>query len=418
MAINPLPPAPSRSNPSTFSSLMDAFLSALPPFVTQANGLAGEVNGLAGEVSDLVVVAANSADAAAQSADDATTNGAVQVALAAIQAGNAATSAVAAAGSAIAAGAVAWVSGTTYAIGDARYSTIDFQTYRRKTNGAGTTDPAQDTTNWERAIKVVGISNIVTATTATTLTSIPTLLQITPTGYGVAVTLPDATTCSVGGPLHIIDNKSSFAVFVKNTGGTIIDCIGGKTAGHISLIDRITPDGTWSVPGNSGLVLMNEAVASGAAYVTFSLSNLYDEYELHISSVASATDNYGLYLYGSNDSGATWITSGYAVVVVSYNNGVTYTFQLSSQAQFSFNIGNFLISTLQYPLSGVINIFTPGRYSPVRSELTHLSANGLPTMSKTAGQIDVGVGYSVNAIKLMFSNGDISGVFRLYGVKK
>lgn len=59
-------------------------------------------------------------------------------------------SAAAAAGSAAAAGAAIWVSGTTYAIGDARYSPADLQTYRRKTAGAGTTDPSLDGTNWAR----------------------------------------------------------------------------------------------------------------------------------------------------------------------------------------------------------------------------------------------------------------------------
>lgn len=53
-----------------------------------------------------------------------------------------------AAGSAAAAGAILWVSGTTYAIGDARTSPTSLQTYRRKTAGAGTTDPNLDGTNW------------------------------------------------------------------------------------------------------------------------------------------------------------------------------------------------------------------------------------------------------------------------------
>jgi hypothetical protein len=47
-----------------------------------------------------------------------------------------------------AAGAIAWVSGTTYAIGVRRYSLADLRTYQRLTNGAGTTDPASDPTNW------------------------------------------------------------------------------------------------------------------------------------------------------------------------------------------------------------------------------------------------------------------------------
>lgn len=63
---------------------------------------------------------------------------------------DASTSATIAQAAAIASGAIAWVSGTTYAAGDPRYSLIDWQTYRRKTAGAGTTDPSADTTNWAR----------------------------------------------------------------------------------------------------------------------------------------------------------------------------------------------------------------------------------------------------------------------------
>lgn len=44
--------------------------------------------------------------------------------------------------------AIAWVSGTTYTAGLVRYSLINGQNYRRLTNGAGTTDPANDASNW------------------------------------------------------------------------------------------------------------------------------------------------------------------------------------------------------------------------------------------------------------------------------
>ena len=46
------------------------------------------------------------------------------------------------------AGATVWVSGTTYVIGDTRWSPLDSRVYRRKTAGAGTTDPSADATNW------------------------------------------------------------------------------------------------------------------------------------------------------------------------------------------------------------------------------------------------------------------------------
>ena len=52
-----------------------------------------------------------------------------------------------------------WVSGTTYALGKTVRSPTDHQRYVRVVAGAGTTDPANDATNWRpdggRAIKSV-----------------------------------------------------------------------------------------------------------------------------------------------------------------------------------------------------------------------------------------------------------------------
>lgn len=65
-----------------------------------------------------------------------------------------------------------WVSGATYALGKTVRSPIDHQRYVRVVAGAGTTDPANDATNWRpdggRAIKSIqrgvynGIANNIT----------------------------------------------------------------------------------------------------------------------------------------------------------------------------------------------------------------------------------------------------------------
>ncbi len=120
MAITPLPPAPSRAVPSTFSTLADAFLAALSTFVTEANVLQTDVN------SNQVIASAAAVAAAASEL-------------------NAEAAADAAASSA---SAVKWVSGTAYVIGNVVWSPVNYRPYRRKTNGAGTTDPSVDTTNW------------------------------------------------------------------------------------------------------------------------------------------------------------------------------------------------------------------------------------------------------------------------------
>ena len=56
-------------------------------------------------------------------------------------------------------GSSVWVSGTTYAIGDVRWSTINYQIYRRKTTGAGTTDPSLDTANWVKIDSVPAMAS-------------------------------------------------------------------------------------------------------------------------------------------------------------------------------------------------------------------------------------------------------------------
>lgn len=75
-----------------------------------------------------------------------------------------------------------WVSDTTYALGKTVRSPIDHQRYVRVVAGAGTTDPANDATNWRpdggRAIKSTqrGVINIphATAKAAATISSVVT----------------------------------------------------------------------------------------------------------------------------------------------------------------------------------------------------------------------------------------------------
>ncbi len=115
MTITALPDPPSRSDPTNFRARADALMEALPAFVTEANTTAADADAAR-------VAAAASAAAAAASASQADA----------------------------VVGVSKWVSGTSYAQGDCRWSPADYQTYRRKVAGAGTTDPSLDTTNWAR----------------------------------------------------------------------------------------------------------------------------------------------------------------------------------------------------------------------------------------------------------------------------
>jgi len=126
-SITALPTPPDPNDRSTFNA-------RAYPWSVALNTLGSEANALADNVYDNAVEAVASAAAATDMAALAQNS---------------------ASASAASAGATAWVSGTTYAAGDARYSPIDFQTYRRKTAGAGTTDPSLDATNWARVVPVV-----------------------------------------------------------------------------------------------------------------------------------------------------------------------------------------------------------------------------------------------------------------------
>ena len=128
-----------RTSPTFKTDLDTFFLSSLPQFVTEANALEAAV-----EVDKTAA-----ADSAEESADSAVAADA---------------SAVAAADSAVTAGQMAalaeatidasstspFVSGQTVAAGDVRYSTSNYQTYRRTASlpGASTVDPALDRTRW------------------------------------------------------------------------------------------------------------------------------------------------------------------------------------------------------------------------------------------------------------------------------
>lgn len=144
--ITTLPTPPSRDDPANFSDRADEFLGALPTFGDQTNAVAGEVNGYA--------------TAAATSKT---------------QAEAAATAALATANTTL------WISGTSYTQGVVVYSPTTFLSYRRKITGAGTTDPASDTTNWQ----LVAGSGDVTISGTQTLTN--------KTLTAPALTLPVAT---------------------------------------------------------------------------------------------------------------------------------------------------------------------------------------------------------------------------------
>jgi hypothetical protein len=178
-----LPIGPSTDDPDNFDTEADAFVTAQRPFGIQMNALGQNVY-------------ANALDAAAS-----------------------ATTAQAQANAAIAAvGAAPWVSGTTYTIGNERYSLINLQSYRRKTNGAGTADPLIDTTNWA-PVSTIGVADeVVSVSGSNGYGSTNTkILQFTTVNQAVGTAITFASSAAAGASFTINEAGLYEVCFVATT---------------------------------------------------------------------------------------------------------------------------------------------------------------------------------------------------------
>ncbi len=199
---------------------------------------------------------------------------AVEAVGAAASAANSATTA----GSLVATvGATNWVSGESFnaangaspRVGDARISQIDFQAYRRRVAGAGTTDPQNDAANWAK-VNVGSGQGGTTSTASVTLTAAsPAAMVVTPATPGLYVTLPDATTCSKADNLYSVYNAGDFDYGVKDSTGVQLGWIRARTGAMIGLADNATAVGVWAYHGL-------EKVGVTASYVNSTLSPIGD----------------------------------------------------------------------------------------------------------------------------------------------
>ena len=188
MPMTPLPPAPLRSSPQSFANDAEVFLSALPPFATEANTLQADVN-----AKQVTASSAATSAQAAQAAAEAASNASI------------------------------WVSGTTYAVGNVRFSPTNFLSYRRRTAGAGTTDPVSDPTNWQL---LTGQGDVTTSGTQT-------LTNKTINGSNNTITNVSLTT-GVTGALPVA-NGGTGATTALNAFNAIKQSAGETFAGVVEL---------------------------------------------------------------------------------------------------------------------------------------------------------------------------------------
>lgn len=363
--ITPLPTPPSRStDPTNFAIEADAFVAALPEFATDANAQATYLDGLAAAVD---------ADAASAAADADIASAAATSALAAADVG-------------------LWVSGTTYTIGDNVISPISFQTYRRKTNGAGTTDPSLDATNWAL------------------LTFYPTspFQLIGNATAGSEIRLPEDTDngsnyVALKSPNALASNLTLTLPSVDGTSGQFLSTNG---AGGLSFAS-VTP---------SKYELIATVNASGASTVDFTgLSADYAAYEVVMTGLYANNDILNLLVRTSSNNGVSFDSAGgdYAINYVLVNDAGAVSGASNSPNVITMGF----IHTSTYGIYASLRLVNAGVSRPFGMEWT--LGSYLSQIYHWRGVALRKSNTAVNAIRLFPSGGGttITGTFKLYGIR-
>lgn len=214
---------PLRSDPPTFPANAEAYVTWQEGTMTpEINATVTAMNLAVAEVAADTVAAAASALAASNDA-------------------------LAAAASAASVG-LPWTAGT-YAVGDMRYSPIDFATYRRRTAGASATDPSLDPTGWAPSVPIPGAGGTTGTGNITLTTASAGAMAVTPATHGLYVTLPVATTCSESAMMFSVYNAGDYDYGVKDSAGTVLGWVRPRTGAIIGLADNSTAAGVWAYYG-------------------------------------------------------------------------------------------------------------------------------------------------------------------------
>lgn len=226
---------------------------------------------------------------------------------------------------------------------------------------AGTTTITLPTTSGTMALTSQALGNATTTTSATSITLTATSSRVQNISMTVAdlnVTLPDATTMDLGGPLFTIYNAGPYSFNLNTNGGYTIAYVNPGETYNLSLSSKTTSNGLW-VDSTRG--------AARLGYITQAASNLTYYYNTGFTlgstraiQAVPLTSNSVLIAYNTSATAAnaivaTWSGSSWsygAPVVVSTvfgsNNGLAPAVALSSTTGF---ISALETASVIYPFS-------------------------------------------------------------------
>jgi len=179
-------------------------------------------------------------------------------------------------------------------------------------------------------------------------------------------------------------------------------------------------DNTFTSAG--GLTLINTQTASGAASVEFKngvsdvvIDSTYSTYRIVGFNITPSEDDKNIQIQFSTDAGSSYITSGYYTMVQRNTDG-TFRSDLnySDVAMVMNNVGNSTNEEGAFEFT----VFNPSS----SSHFTHYQSMGTTRNSGAQIQFFQSGGVyeatsDIDAFKVFFNSGNISGTFKLYGIK-
>lgn len=138
-----------------------------------------------------------------------------------------------------------------------------------------------------------GITNVTTITGSTTLTATNLGSHVlNMASMGLSVTLPDATTLSIGGPRGIFKNSGGYPAGIRRSDGALITSVAPGGVAYLSIDDNSTAAGSWGVMGSGlepGLLTMDNIFSGAYSAVTMLAPYiaLDNDTSIHFAALAS-----------------------------------------------------------------------------------------------------------------------------------
>jgi hypothetical protein len=196
----------------------------------------------------------------------------------------------------------------------------------------------------------------------------------------------------------------------------------GEDAQIIQITNNLNAPQTGSLSPGSGLVLLEERIASGSASLDFtSFSGSYDDYLFEIINLIPATNNVDLNFRVSTDGGATFSIAGYEYVWINQSTSGAGIGSGQSTAATGVLLFPGVDNTQSYGVTGSLRFPGPGDGATKKGITFQVSA---PFQVVARRYMTVGSGFwgtvtAVNAVRFLFSSGNIqSGTVRMYGYAK